>query len=112
VALFASGLQRSDAPTAVMAAEAINATVRAIGVHGCASRMAQEFGDHPDAAAERMRWICQLAAEVPAWPQPPTGAGRASSRASNEIEARNDHRAAAAGARGGRHRAATAGGAT
>jgi hypothetical protein len=28
--------------------------------------MAQEFGDHPDAAAERMRWICQLAAEVPA----------------------------------------------
>jgi hypothetical protein len=112
VALFASALQRSDAPTAAMAAEAINATVRVIGVHGCASRMAQEFGDHPDAAAERMRWICQLAAEVPAWPQPPAGAGRASSRASNEIEARNDHRAAAAGARGGRHRAATAGGAT
>jgi len=24
--------------------------------------MAQEFGDHPDAAAERMRWARQLAA--------------------------------------------------
>jgi hypothetical protein len=61
-ALFASGLQRSDAPTATMAAEAITATVRRFGIHGCVSRMAQEFGDHPDAAAERMRWICQLAA--------------------------------------------------
>jgi hypothetical protein len=61
-ALFASGLQRSDALTAEMAAEAITATVRRFGIHGCISRMAQEFGDHPEAAAERMRWICQLAA--------------------------------------------------
>ena len=67
VALFASGLQRSDAPTAAMAAEAIMAIVRGIGIQGCVDRMAQEFGDHPDTAAERMRWICQLAAEVPAW---------------------------------------------
>jgi hypothetical protein len=66
VALFASGLQCSDAPTAAMAAEAIKATVRGIGIHGCVSRMAEEFGDHPDAAAERMRWICQVVAEVPA----------------------------------------------
>ena len=76
-ALFASGLQRSDAPTASMAAEAITATIRRFGIHGCISRMAQEFGDHPEAAAERMRWICQLAAEIPAWPQMPVGAGRA-----------------------------------
>ncbi len=61
-ALFASGLQRSDAPTTTMAAQAITATVRRFGIHGCLSRMAQEFGDHPDAAAERMRWICQLTA--------------------------------------------------
>jgi hypothetical protein len=67
-ALFASGLQRSDAPTAGMAAEAVTATVRRLGVHGCVSQMAQEFGDHPDTAADRMRWICQLAAEMPAWP--------------------------------------------
>ena len=64
-ALFASGLQRSDAPTAEMVAEAIRRTVRRFGIRGCVSRMAQEFGDHPDAAAERMRWIRQLAAEVP-----------------------------------------------
>jgi hypothetical protein len=66
VALFASGLQQSDAPSTAMAAEAIMATVRGIGIGGCVGRMAQEFGDHPDAAAERMRWICELAAEVPA----------------------------------------------
>jgi hypothetical protein len=93
-ALFASGLQRSDAPTAAMAAEAITATVRRFGIHGCLSRMAQEFGDHPDAAATRMRWICQLTAQMPAWPQRPAGAGRPASRASrasNEIQANSDH---------------------
>jgi hypothetical protein len=59
-ALFASGLQRSDAPAASAVAEAISATVRQLGVRGCLSRMAQEFGDHPDAAAERMRWVRSL----------------------------------------------------
>jgi len=33
---------------------------------GCASWMAQEFGDHPDAAAARMRWVRQLIAQRPA----------------------------------------------
>ena len=61
-ALFASGLQASDAPTADMVAEAITCTERRFGAGGCACRMAQEFGDHPDAAAERMRWVRQLAA--------------------------------------------------
>jgi hypothetical protein len=28
--------------------------------------MAQEFGDHPEVAADRMRWIRQLVAEGPA----------------------------------------------
>ena len=91
VALFASGLQRSDVPTAVMAAEAITAIVRRFGLHGCLSRMAQEFGDHPDVAAERMRWICQLTAQMPAWPQRSAGAGRPGSRPSNEIQASSDH---------------------
>jgi hypothetical protein len=59
-ALFASGLQRSDAPGADGVAEAIKTTVRQFGVGGCASRMAQEFGDHPEAAAERMRWVRSL----------------------------------------------------
>ena len=107
-ALFASGLQQSDAPTAAMAAEAITATVRRFGIHGCVSRMAQEFGDHPDAAGERMRWICQLAAEMPAWPEMPVGAGRPSGRAGNETEARSGYQDAATGlsTRPERHRAA------
>ena len=59
-ALFASGLQPSDAPTAGMVAAAITRAVRRFGAGGCAGRMAQEFGDHPDAAARRMRWVRQL----------------------------------------------------
>jgi hypothetical protein len=61
-ALFASALQPSDTPAADMVAEAISCTVRQFGIDGCVRRMAQEFGDHPDAAAERMRWARQLAA--------------------------------------------------
>jgi hypothetical protein len=65
-ALFASGLQRSDTPTAKMVAEVISHTVRQLGTRGCADRMAQEFGDHPEMAADRMRWIRQLVGEVSA----------------------------------------------
>ena len=61
-ALFASGLQPSDAPTVSMVAAAITRAVRQFGTGGCAGRMAQEFGDHPEAAAERMRWVRQLVA--------------------------------------------------
>ena len=61
-ALFCSGLQPSDAPTAGMVATAISRAVRQFGVSGCAGRMAQEFGDDPDAAASRMRWVRQLTA--------------------------------------------------
>jgi hypothetical protein len=60
-ALFASGLQPSDAPTAGMVATAIKGAVQQFGVRGCAGLMAQEFGDHPDAAARRMRWVRGLA---------------------------------------------------
>jgi len=59
-ALFASVLQPSDSPTAAMVAEAIGWALRQFGAGGCAGRMAQEFGDHPDAAARRMRWVRQL----------------------------------------------------
>jgi hypothetical protein len=89
-ALFASAVQRSDAPTAAMAEEAITATVRRFGIHGCLSQMAQEFGDHPDTAAARMRWICQLTPQLPARPQRPSGAGRPGSRASKGIQASGD----------------------
>ena len=63
-ALFASALQPSDAPTAEAVAQAIGSAVRQFGIDGCAGRMAQEFGDHPEAAVERMRWACRLAAET------------------------------------------------
>jgi hypothetical protein len=63
-ALFASGLQPSDAPTADMVVEAINCTVQQFGISGCAGRMAQEFGDHPDVAATRMRWVRRLASRA------------------------------------------------
>ena len=59
-ALFASSLQPSDAPTAGMVTAAVTRAVRQFGPGGCAGRMAQEFGDHPDAAARRMRWVRQL----------------------------------------------------
>jgi hypothetical protein len=91
VALFASGLQRSDAPTAAMAAEAITASVQRFGIRGCLSRMAQEFGDHPDTAAARMRWIVQLTAQLPARPHRPPGAGRPGSKASKEIHPSSHH---------------------
>jgi hypothetical protein len=91
VALFASGLQRSDAPTGAMATKAITATVRRFGIHGCLSRMAQQFGDHPDTAAERMRWICQLTAQIPTCPHRPAGAGRPGGTASNQIQASTGH---------------------
>ena len=65
-ALFSSGLQPSDAPTAAMVATAISRAVQQFGVGGCAGQMAQEFGDHPDAAARRMHWVRQLIAQGPA----------------------------------------------
>ena len=65
-ALFSSRLQPSDVPTADMVATAISRAVQQFGIGGCAGRMAQEFGDHPDAAATRMRWVRQLIAQGPA----------------------------------------------
>jgi hypothetical protein len=62
-ALFCSGLQPSDVSTADMVAMAISRAVQQFGIRGCVGRMAQEFGDHPDTAAGRMRWARQLIAQ-------------------------------------------------
>jgi hypothetical protein len=59
-ALFASSLQRSDARGAGVVAEAIRVTVRQLDADGCTAQMAQEFGDHPETAAARMRWVRSL----------------------------------------------------
>ena len=39
---------------------AINSAMQRFGLHGYAGRMAREFGDHPDTAARRMRWVRHL----------------------------------------------------
>jgi hypothetical protein len=59
-AIFASALQQSDSPPADIVAAAITSVLTDLGVTGCIDRMAQEFGDHPEAACERMRWADQL----------------------------------------------------
>jgi hypothetical protein len=63
-ALFASPLQPSDTLTAETVADAIGSTVRRLGPARCASHMAQEFGDHPEEATLRMRWVRQLTGDL------------------------------------------------
>lgn len=63
-ALFASPLQPSDTLTAELVADAIGSTVRRLSSTGCTSRVAEEFGNHPQEASERMRWIRQLASDL------------------------------------------------
>jgi hypothetical protein len=71
-ALFASALQRSDAPTAEAVAEVISRTVRQLGIRGCASQMAQEFGDHPTWPSTACGGSGSLSARYP--PRPPRAA--------------------------------------
>ncbi|HLX46974.1 MAG TPA: hypothetical protein VKS82_01445 [Streptosporangiaceae bacterium] len=55
-ALFVSPLQQSGNPSALQVRRATAAALRQFGSLGCAERVAQEFGDHPELAADRMRW--------------------------------------------------------
>ena len=55
-ALFASALQRSDEPSAAQVHQAIASAVAAFGIRGCAARVAQAYGEHPETAVLRMRW--------------------------------------------------------
>jgi hypothetical protein len=67
-ALFVSVLQGSDQPDAGQIREAIATAVRAYGGQGCAQRVAQEFGDHPETAVARMRWARAVTGEAFASP--------------------------------------------
>jgi hypothetical protein len=71
-ALFASALQRSEAPSTSTVAREISRMIGQLGVEGCACRVAQEFGDHPDSARDRMLWARQVVAELPV-ESPPFG---------------------------------------
>lgn len=55
-ALFASALQHSAEPSVTQIRQAIAEAIGRYGGHGCAARVAQAYGDHPDTAATRMRW--------------------------------------------------------
>ena len=55
-ALFASALQLSDGPSATQIRQAIAAAIRIFGARGCAARVAQAYGEHPETAVARMRW--------------------------------------------------------
>jgi len=63
-ALFASALQRSDEPSAAQVKQAIVAATHAFGDLGCAARVAQEYGEHPETAASRMRWARMAVAGI------------------------------------------------
>lgn len=63
-ALFVSALQQSEDPSTQQVRQAIAAAVRQFGSRGCAERVAQEFGEHPELAAARMRWARQAAARA------------------------------------------------
>jgi len=71
-ALFASALQRSDEPSVSQIRQAITAALNGYGVAGCAGRVAQEFGDHPETAAARMRWARSAVAGLDRQPVPGT----------------------------------------
>jgi hypothetical protein len=73
-ALFASALQRSDLPTAEVVADAITEALGTLGSGGCACRMAEEYGNNPEAASERMRWARQVLGEAPDGPPAPASA--------------------------------------
>jgi hypothetical protein len=55
-ALFVSPLQPSTQPGPADVDAAVIAAILLHGSCGCAGMVAQEFGDHPDLAAARMRW--------------------------------------------------------
>ncbi len=69
-ALFVSALQRSEELSTGQVRQAVASAVRAFGSRGCAERVAQEFGDHPDTAVARMRWARTVAAETFGGPGP------------------------------------------
>jgi uncharacterized membrane protein len=62
-ALFVSSLQPSDCPAPAQVQDAIVTSLAAYrDASGCAAKMAAEFGEHPEQAANRMRWALGLVA--------------------------------------------------
>jgi hypothetical protein len=85
-ALFASGLQRCDEPSGSQVRQAVATAIREFGYRGCAGRVAQEFGDHPETAVIRMRWARAMAgaefADSAPEPRPASGGRQVAGRPS------------------------------
>jgi hypothetical protein len=56
-ALFVSCLQGSQTYTAEEIRKAVDEMLERLGATGCAARLAQEYGEHPDEAMRRMHWV-------------------------------------------------------
>jgi hypothetical protein len=56
-ALFVSDLQPSQCPSRRTVEETVTAMLLRHGSDGCAAGVAVEFGDHPEAAVQRMSWV-------------------------------------------------------
>jgi hypothetical protein len=86
-ALFASPLQRSDEPSAGQVKQAVAAAMGAFGDLGCAARVAQAYGEHPETAVTRMRWACRMVAGAFGGSTPDTARARKPSRYSGTCPA-------------------------
>ena len=73
-ALFASSLQRSDEPTPAQVQQAFGAALAGFGIRGCAARVAQAYGEHPETAVPRMRWARAAVTRAPVTHAPVTPA--------------------------------------
>lgn len=56
-ALFVSHLQPSECPTRETVEDTVTETLLRLGSEGCAAGVAEEFGNHPEAAVRRMGWV-------------------------------------------------------
>ena len=75
-AQFVSVLQRCSLVDHGEVRQAITWAVRAYGSRGCAQRVAEEFGDHPDTAVARMCWARRAVADVYGTSAPRPGTAR------------------------------------
>jgi hypothetical protein len=55
-ALFCTDIQQADHAGPDQVDAAVAAQLDRLGEHGCAAAVAQEYGDHPEAARDRMAW--------------------------------------------------------
>lgn len=63
-ALFSTPLQPSEHPRAAMVQAAVASQVETLTAVEIAADVAQEYGDHPEAACCRMRWCRRAVAQA------------------------------------------------